>query len=137
VRHLSVNQATKRGDFTPEASGWQGQHEQSPGDEIGRAHLYDAIKLIFSREQKSYEIILSRLKSNQVKVLTALARQGGRSPMSALFVKAAGVKNASVVKQSLESLANQKILYQAGKEWKYSNPFFKAWILHRSSVEVG
>jgi hypothetical protein len=54
--------------------------------------------------------------------------------MSGDFVNQAGVKNASVVRQVLDSLAAQKILYLSDKEWKYSNPFFKAWILHRSAV---
>jgi len=108
----------------------------SAGEEIGQAHFFEAIKLIFTREQKSYEIIISRLKSNQVKVLNALALLGGQSPTSATFVRTAGVKNASVVKQSLESLAAQKILVLLGKEWRYANPFFKAWILHRSAIRA-
>lgn len=106
----------------------------SPGDDIKTETLNKAIRLIFSREQKSYEIIISRLTSNQIKVLNALALIGGESPASAKFVNTAGVKNASVVKQALDSLASQKILYQRDREWKYSNPYFKAWILSRFVV---
>ncbi|MBN2426820.1 MAG: ATP-binding protein [Deltaproteobacteria bacterium] len=107
----------------------------SPGEAITTETFHKALRLIFARQKETFNIILSRLTPNQAKVLNALALVGGEAPAAAKFVNAAGVKNASVVKQSLENLASQKILCNVGKEWRFFSSFFKAWIQSRYMVD--
>lgn len=52
------------------------------GETIGEERIPEALDLIFSREQKFYEIILSRLPASYVRMLQALAKIGGKHPTS-------------------------------------------------------
>jgi hypothetical protein len=104
------------------------------GETITKEKINEAIRLIFTREQKSYEIILSDLTGNQMKVLFALAMLGGTKTASSEFLRMAGSTNASSVRQALEKMVKRKILYWTDKECRFANPFFRAWVLHRNAL---
>jgi len=101
------------------------------GNAISSDKLKVAIELIFSREQKSYETFLSLLTDFQLKCLTALAKQGGKRVYSIDFVKAVGHHSSASVNRAITRMININILFKSGKEIRFVNPFFKAWLLPR------
>jgi len=104
------------------------------GDVIGDEMIPAAMYLIFAREQKSYEVMLARLVASHVRILQTLAELGGEQPTSAAFVRRAAVSNPSAIGPALKRLADQKIVFQDGKRWRFTNPFFGAWLLSRKDV---
>ena len=62
---------------------------------IGVDKLKSAMQLIFAREQKSYESYINLLTNIQFKVLTAVAKEGGKQVFSAAFMKPSGFTNPS------------------------------------------
>jgi hypothetical protein len=101
------------------------------GDAVSSEKLKAALELIFAREQKSYEIFVSLLTDFQLKCLTALAKEGGRRVYSMDFVKAVGHHSSASVNRAITRMININILFQSGKEIRFVNPFFKAWLLPR------
>jgi len=101
------------------------------GDAVSSDKLKVAIELIFAREQKSYETFVSLLTDFQLKVLTALAKEGGRRVYSMAFVKAVGHHSSASVSRAITRMININILFKSGKEIRFVNPFFKAWLLPR------
>jgi len=91
--------------------------------------LRAAIELIFAREQKSYEAFVSLLTDFQLKCLTALARVGGKQVYSMDFVSAVGPHSSASVNRAITRMIDINILFKSGKEIKFVNPFFKAWLL--------
>jgi len=98
------------------------------GDSISEVDLTRAFELIFSRESKSYELIISELTALQLKCLTALARVGGKRPTSAKFLKESGIRQPSSVSKALSKLMKRKIIFLRGKSYRFVNPFFSAWL---------
>lgn len=99
-----------------------------PGDLISEKHFNEAIKLIFSREQGVYQIILNRLTAFQLKILTAIALNGGKNLYSNEFMGKAGLSNASSVRKAVSRLVEFKVIYDYQNEYKFINPFFAFWL---------
>lgn len=97
----------------------------------GPERLKDALELIFSREQKSYENYVNLMTSLQFRCLMALAKQGGKGVSSVSFMKAGGFSNASSVRRAIGRLMKINIVFQRHGEYKFINPFFRAWLLSR------
>lgn len=93
--------------------------------------LKNAIELIFSREQKSYENYISLLTNIQLKCLMAIAKEGGNSVFSISFMKSAGFNNSSSVRRAVTRLTKLNILFESGGEYKFINPFFRAWLPYK------
>ena len=88
-------------------------------------------ELIFSSEQKSYEVFVSLLTDFQLKCLTALAKIGGKRVYSMDFVRAVGPHSSASVNRAITRMIGINILFKSGKEIKFVNPFFKAWLVPR------
>lgn len=93
--------------------------------------LKSAIELIFAREQKSYENYIRLLTNIQLKVLTAIAKEGGSQVFSAAFMKPSGFTNPSTVRRAVNRLLQLNILFKSSDEYRFVNPFFRAWIIYR------
>lgn len=100
----------------------------SDKDMIGRDKLKDALELIFAREQKSYESYLSLMTDFQIRCLLAIAREGGSSIFSVAFMKSAGVNNPSSVRRAVSRMVNLNILFVSKNQYRFVNPFFRAWL---------
>ena len=98
---------------------------------ISADKLKDAIELIFAREQKSYESYISLLTNIQTKVLTAVAKQGGKQIFSAAFMKPSGFTNPSTVRRAVNRLLQLNILFESSGAYRFVNPFFRAWVIYR------
>jgi len=103
----------------------------SANDSVSPGNLKTALELIFAREQKSYEAFVSLLTDFQFKCLSALVREGGKSVYSMNFVKAVGPHSTASVNRAITRMININILFKSGKEIRFVNPFFKAWLLPR------
>jgi hypothetical protein len=93
--------------------------------------LKNALELIFSREQKSYENYISLLTNIQLKCLMAIAKAGGKRVYSVLFMKSAGFNNPSSVRRAITRLIKLNILFESGGEYRFINPFFRAWLPYK------
>ena len=100
-------------------------------DILGTDQLNDALMLVFAREQKSYENYVALLTNLQLKCLVAIANKGGKKVFSISFLKAGGFNNPSSVKRAIERLTKINILFEKAGEFKFINPFFRAWLLTR------
>ena len=98
---------------------------------ISMNKLKSALELIFSREQKSYENYISLLTAIQLKCLMAIAIEGGKKVFSVSFMKSAGFNNPSTVKRAITRLINLNILFESENEYRFANPFFRAWLPHK------
>ncbi len=104
----------------------------SPGDEISEDLFEKAFHLVFARESKTYESLLMQVSAQQLKCLTALARLGGFSPYSREFLSHAGIAQAGSVRMALTKLRWKKILFRKKKEYRFTNPYFKHWLLWKN-----
>ena len=93
--------------------------------------LKSALELIFSREQKSYENYISLLTDIQLKCLMAIAKEGGKRVFSVSFMKSAGFNNPSSVRRAITRLIKLNILFESGGEYRFVNPFFRAWLPYK------
>jgi len=93
--------------------------------------LKNALELIFAREQKSYETYISLLTNIQLRCLMAIAKEGGKSVFSASFMKPAGFSNPSSVRRAITRLIKLNILFESGGEYRFINPFFRAWLPYK------
>ncbi|MBN2123305.1 MAG: ATP-binding protein [Deltaproteobacteria bacterium] len=98
---------------------------------VSEDRLKKSLDLIFSREQKSYENYVNLLTDIQLRCLMAIAREGGRGVFSVSFMKAAGFNNPSTVRRAITRLMNLNILFESEGEYKFINPFFRAWLPYK------
>ncbi|CAB1074734.1 hypothetical protein D1AOALGA4SA_2553 [Olavius algarvensis Delta 1 endosymbiont] len=103
----------------------------SVNDIVSPGNLKAALELVFAREQKSYEAFVGLLTDFQFKCLSALARESGISVYSMDFVKAVGLHSTASVSRAMKRMIDINILFKSGKEIRFVNPFFKAWLLPR------
>ena len=101
------------------------------GDNISGEQIPTALEQIFAHELKGYETMLKIVTKQQLKLLTALARQGGKAPMSSEFLKNSGIAQASSVQRALSRLLELRFVYHHENEYRFVNPFFRAWLLHK------
>jgi hypothetical protein len=104
----------------------------SYNDSISEDRLRDTFELIFAREAKSYELILSELTALQFKCLAGLAKSGGMPPTSSSFLKFTGISQPSSVTKALSKPLKLKIIFKVNNEYRFFNPFFKAWISYKN-----
>ena len=99
------------------------------GTKIGDANIAGALSLIFARERNAYENYISLLTDMQQKCLAAIAHRGGKNVLSSNIVKAAGAANPSSVRKAVDRMISLNILFESGKEVRFTNPFFRGWLL--------
>ena len=104
----------------------------SEEEQITLKHLPTALESIFTHEFKGYETTLKIISGQQLKVLTGLARMGGKAPTSAKFARGLGGIAVSSIKKSIERLMDLKIVFYFEEEYRFTNPFFRAWLLFKN-----
>ena len=101
-------------------------------DTIHEACIGPALELIYARESKGYESALVQLTGNQLKCLVGLARMGGKAPLSSAFIQGVGIAGPASIKKALNRLVQLKTVHRHDGEYKFVNPFFKAWLLWKN-----
>lgn len=104
----------------------------SENEYIGMQSVPAAMHLIFSRESKGYESVLVLLTAHQLRCLVGLARFGGVAPFSGAFLQGIGIPIPASVKKALHRLVQLKVIYRHSGEFKFVNPFLKAWLLWKN-----
>lgn len=103
----------------------------SSGDMLGKGAMIKALERIFAHEEKSYKITLKVITNQHLKVLSTLARISGKEPMSGNFQKESGIHQASSIRAALKRLIDLEILFYFEDEYRFVNPFFRAWIIYK------
>lgn len=98
-------------------------------DTIERAHVSTALERIFAHESKGYETILKVVSGQQLQLMSGLAHFGGAAPTSSAFLQQSGIRQASSVRTALNRLIDLKIVFFYDDEYRFVNPFFRAWLL--------
>jgi hypothetical protein len=99
---------------------------------VDEASIGPALELIYARESKGYEAALVQLTGQQLKCLIGLARMGGKAPLSAAFIQGVGIIGPASIKKALNRLVQLKVVYRHEGEYRFVNPFFKAWLLWKN-----
>ncbi|MBN1625238.1 MAG: ATP-binding protein [Deltaproteobacteria bacterium] len=98
-------------------------------ESIDAEEIKSALELIFSRERSAYENYVRLITGMQMKSLLAIAGRGGKSIFSNEFMKAAGFTNASSLKRCINRLTDLNLLFDYKGEYRFVNPFFRAWLI--------
>jgi DNA-binding MarR family transcriptional regulator len=91
--------------------------------------LTRALEVIWSQELKGYEMALQILTAQQFKILSTIARIGGKAPTSAAFLREAGGIMPSSAKAALSRLLALRLVFYYRGEYRFVNPFFRTWLL--------
>jgi hypothetical protein len=103
----------------------------SYGDSIQKDGMIIALEQIFAHEYKGYETTLKIITQQHLKLLSALARIGGKNPMSGKFLEKSGISQPSSVQKAMNRLMNLKIIFYFEDEHRFVNPFFRAWLIYK------
>ena len=102
------------------------------GDSIEQDNIPKALELIFAREAKVYETDINTISDQQFRCLNGIARYGGKALTSSRFLMNIGIPSSASVLKALERLIQLRILLKNGDEYKFTNPFFRAWLLYKN-----
>ncbi len=111
------------------AAVWEFAQTRSPRT-ISQEHAKQALLQVFADERKGYEQIIADISGQQLAVLRTIAQMGGESIQSAEFLGTAGITHASSAKAAATRLVSRRILQETSAGLKFSNPFFRNWLLH-------
>ncbi len=103
----------------------------APGAQITEADFPAALGLVFSREIRGYEAVLEKLTPAQSTVLRSLAANGRERLASADFAARTGLA-ASSAKRAVGRLLADRIVFSRAGECRFSNPFFREWLLRNA-----
>ena len=92
-----------------------------------------ALDVVFMREGDKFESFCERLSLVQFKLLTAMARFGGREIQSRQFLDEAGIGNAASARKAAFRLCELRLIYLFKGEYRFTSMFFRAWLLRRGS----
>ena len=99
------------------------------GDKMTPEILPLALNEIFAVERACYETHIQFLTDIQLRCLAGIARLGGKGIFSSGFLKNTGIGSAASVKKSVNRLLEVGLVYFHDGEYKFSNPFFRLWLL--------
>lgn len=91
-----------------------------------------AFDLVFSREQEAYGAAVRSLTPLQVAVLRALAaKRKEEGIFSEAFMSNLGTSSTGALRTAMKRLIAKRLVYMHGDECKFTNPFFREWILRK------
>lgn len=93
--------------------------------------LPEALAVIFGRERAGYEATVENISEQQLKCLVGVARHGGRETTGIDFLGKTGIPLAASAQKALERLVQLRILFRQRAEYRFTNPFFREWLLRR------
>lgn len=102
------------------------------GESISRKHVPKALEFLYTIENKAYEDIVEALTEQQIACLRALAIKGGTSNLSTELLQATGIVLVTSARKALNSLVRKRILFKQNNVYRFSDPFFRAWILNKN-----
>ncbi len=88
-----------------------------------------ALALVFSREGEAFGQTVRELTPLQTSILRALAEPGTSGIFSEDFMNRAGTTSTGAMRTAIKRLVAKRLVYQFGGKYRFTNPFFRAWIL--------
>lgn len=101
------------------------------GDTVTVDDIPGALRLIFSREGEAFAESIRQLTPLQVSFLRTLATQDSLCIFSEEFMRQAGTCNTGSIRAAIKRLVAKRLIYPYGGRYRFSNPFFKAWLALR------
>ena len=102
-----------------------------PGETLGDDALKRALDDIFAQESGTFEAQTGRLTRFQFKTLVAVAKHGGHKVFSADFLSRAELSSAATASRALKALVADGLLFFHEGEYRFFNPFLRAWLLEK------
>ena len=102
------------------------------GEVLDEAAIKRGLEDVFAKESRGYEDECEKLTRFQFKAMVALAKWGGRQFYSSESLRRAEMPSAATAKRAIDRLVADKVIYQHKGEYKFFNPFFRAWILSKT-----
>ena len=99
------------------------------GASISVADISNALGLVFSREGEGFGQTIRELTPLQTSVLRTLAENGAVGIFSEDFMRKAGTSSTGAMRTAIKRLVSKRLVYPFGGTYRFSNPFFKAWLL--------
>ena len=99
------------------------------GEQIGVDDIPRALELIFSREGEAYGAAIRSLTAKQTSLLRALAETRQAKLFSNEFMERVRTTSTGIIRASLKRLVDKRLIYEYGGEYRFTNPFFREWIL--------
>jgi hypothetical protein len=100
---------------------------------ITDAELAAAWDMVFAMHAQEYDVILRNLSAQQSQTIHALARAGGRSNLSKLFLESTGITLLPSVAKAMSSLLEKGIVRKDATEYRLCDPFLTRWLARRTS----
>ncbi len=107
---------------------WAIWFSSEPGETIGEDSIEGALDTIFQIERSKYEDAVLNVSATQLKVLVALARQGGERIYSSDFKRVSGISVVGSITKAVQRLEELRIIYKHKNEYRFANPFFGVWM---------
>lgn len=104
------------------------------GDVIDEEKFRLALLLIFAREKATYDDKVLNLTNYQTRCLKTVAVLGGEKVFSNEFIRRSGLPTPAAVQRSLEKLLVTNILFESNGEYRFFDPFFRAWLIHSGAL---
>jgi len=86
-------------------------------------------ELIFAMQKSQFERDWASLTDIQQRVLRGVALIGGQNLTSRTFLETSNITHAPTVKRALQKLLGTEILIEGDGEHRFSDPFFRLWLL--------
>ena len=102
------------------------------GETLDDAAIWRGMEDVFAKESRGYEDQCEKLTRFQFKAMVALAKWGGRQFFSSESLRRAEMPSGATAKRAIDRLVSDKVVYLHKGEYKFFNPFFKAWILSKT-----
>lgn len=99
------------------------------GQIIDEKCVNEAFGLVFDREGESYGLSVRQLTPLQTSVLRTLAATSERKVFSSAFMSQVGTVSTGALRSALKRLVDRRLVYLHGDEYRFTNPFFKRWLL--------
>lgn len=98
---------------------------------VSVADIPCALDCVFSREGEAFGESVRQLTPLQVSVLRALADMDSVGIFSEEFMQRVQTTSTGALRTAINRLVSRRLIYQFGGRYRFSNPFFKAWLLKR------
>ena len=102
------------------------------GETLDESAIKRGMEDVFAKESRGFEDQCEKLTRFQFKAMVSLAKWGGRQFFSSESLRRAEMPSAATAKRAIDRLVADKVIYLHKGEYKFFNPFFRAWILNKT-----
>ena len=102
------------------------------GETLDESAIKRGMEDVFAKESRGFEDQCEKLTRFQFKAMVSLAKWGGRQFFSSESLRRAEMPSAATAKRAIDRLVADKVIYLHKGEYKFFNPFFRAWILSKT-----